>query len=307
MLRPIFFVLALTALLPFDTYAKEITIQPGDTLSEIANRYEVSITTLKQINKIHNPNQLQAGAKLILPSNGLHFSTDSSDRIHTVKHGETLSEIANRYSISQREIININNIKSANHLYLGQKLILPNREFKSQSINNNQYKAKNDKAFSALKNESTIGEETKPKKRASFHTVSRGENLSLIAKNYNLPLQDLILNNTLKDPNNIPIGTKISLLKNSKKNVILNEKINFNKPISSSRRIYGPLNIDWANWQVMNGSHVAPTRHKAGQSLFLAVNCSFRRINITGENGDWQEWSSPAEDFEHDLINDRCT
>ena len=110
MLRPIFFVLALTALLPFDTYAKEITIQPGDTLSEIANRYQVSITTLKQINKIHNPNKLQAGAKLILPSNGSHFSTDYSDGVHTVKHGETLSEIANRYSISQSEIININNI-----------------------------------------------------------------------------------------------------------------------------------------------------------------------------------------------------
>ena len=75
MLRPIFFVLALTALLPFDTYAKEITIQPGDTLSEIANRYQVSITTLKQINKIHNPNQLQAGAKLILPSNSLYFDS----------------------------------------------------------------------------------------------------------------------------------------------------------------------------------------------------------------------------------------
>ena len=77
MLRPIFFVLALTALLPFDTYAKEITIQSGDTLSEIANRYRVSITTLKQINKIHNPNQLQVvGVPITTQSNYGGISSD---------------------------------------------------------------------------------------------------------------------------------------------------------------------------------------------------------------------------------------
>ena len=56
----------------------------------------------------------------------------------------------------------------------------------------------------------------------------------------------------------------------------------------------------------MNGSHVAPTLHKDGKALYLAVNCSFQKLNATGSNGNWKNWISPQEDFEHKLVNDLC-
>ena len=38
-------------------------------------------------------------------------------------------------------------------------------------------------------------------------------------------------------------------------------------------RTYGPLQINWAGWQAMGGSMVAPTLNAQGQSLYVAVNC----------------------------------
>ncbi len=287
MLLPIFVVLALTALFPSNSVAKEITIQPGDTLSGIADRYKISVVKLKQVNGIDNPNQLKAGAILKLPNNE-SLQTDFSNPIHTVVHGETLSEIANKYAISQREIIELNNIQSANHLNLGQKLLLPNPHYKEEI-----------KKVNYLTDQRSID-------RSSFHIVSQGETLSSISKTYNISLQDLILINSLKNPNEISSGTKLSLMKSSQKSIDLTNDPYERDPKLSLKPKYGPIQIDWRNSQMMNGSHVMPTTHTSGQSFFLAVNCSFRRLNITGENGEWQEWTSPVEGFEYDLINDRC-
>ena len=287
MLRPIFVALALTALFPCNLFAKEITVKPGDTLSEIAGKYKISVTRLKQLNGINNPNELQVGVKLKLPQS-LSLTTNSRNPVHIVLSGETLSEIASRYGLSQQEIIDINNIQSANHLSLGQKLVLPNRSPQNDIETANYHENK------------------QPKVKASFHIISQGDTLSSISKTYKISLQDLILTNNLRNPNNIPIGTKVSLIKSSQNKTGSHDNYHKDKPRLSLKPKYGPLKMDWENSQIMNGSHVVPSIHSSGQSLFLAVNCSFRRLNITGENGEWKEWSSPVESFEHDLINDRC-
>ncbi len=56
----------------------------------------------------------------------------------------------------------------------------------------------------------------------------------------------------------------------------------------------------------MGGSYVAPTFNKDGKALYLAVNCSVKKINATGEKGNWKYWSSPKHGFEHKLIKDLC-
>jgi len=78
------------------------------------------------------------------------------------------------------------------------------------------------------------------------------------------------------------------------------------KPEGPEWRNYGPLQIDWSNWQAIDGSHVAPTLHENGSALYLAVNCSFRKLNATGENGAWRDWIGPVDNFEHKLIDDLC-
>ena len=71
-------------------------------------------------------------------------------------------------------------------------------------------------------------------------------------------------------------------------------------------RPYGPLQVDWANWQPMGGSLVAPTISNKGETLYLAINCSARKMNATSSNGDWKTWEDPRANFEVKLVNDRC-
>jgi len=71
-------------------------------------------------------------------------------------------------------------------------------------------------------------------------------------------------------------------------------------------RTYGPLQVDWSNWQSMGGSMVAPTLNNEGKPLYVAVNCSVRKINVTGSDGAWKSWIAPQTNFEKDLVKDRC-
>ena len=78
------------------------------------------------------------------------------------------------------------------------------------------------------------------------------------------------------------------------------------KPATPDWRSYGPLQIDWANWHPMGGSFVAPSLNRDGQPLYLAVNCSARKLNATSQAGQWKTWDTPQTDFEQQLVNDIC-
>jgi hypothetical protein len=55
-------------------------------------------------------------------------------------------------------------------------------------------------------------------------------------------------------------------------------------------RNYGPLQVDWSKIQPMGGSYVAPSLNGEGQPLYLAVNCTARKINVTSQAGQWRTW-----------------
>ena len=76
---------------------------------------------------------------------------------------------------------------------------------------------------------------------------------------------------------------------------------------SSSWRRYGPLQVDWSNWQPMGGSLVAPILNAKGDTLYLAINCGARKMNATSAAGDWRTWDDPQADFERRLVNDLCS
>ena len=71
-------------------------------------------------------------------------------------------------------------------------------------------------------------------------------------------------------------------------------------------RSYGPLQVDWANWQSMGGSYVAPTLNGQGQPLYLAINCGARKLNTTTQAGQWKTWDAPQAEFEQQLVSDLC-
>ena len=67
------------------------TVKQGDTLYEIANRYRVPISLLKEINGIPDTNFLSVGQAVIIAK---------PTTVHTVTQGETLFSIARQYGIS---------------------------------------------------------------------------------------------------------------------------------------------------------------------------------------------------------------
>jgi len=75
---------------------------------------------------------------------------------------------------------------------------------------------------------------------------------------------------------------------------------------SGDWRRYGPLQVDWSNWQPMGGSLVAPILNAKGDTLYMAINCGARKMNATSVAGDWRTWDNPQADFELKLVNDLC-
>ena len=96
------------------------TVKSGDTLSGIAAKYGTTYQKIAADNGIKNPNLIYPGQVLTI-NTGSGTST-STNAYYTVKSGDTLSEIAEKYNTSVRRLVELNNIKNANLIYPGQKL-----------------------------------------------------------------------------------------------------------------------------------------------------------------------------------------
>ena len=308
-------VLVLTALLPLSATAATITVQSGETLSDIADRYGVSTRQLMRQNGLRNADHVEAGSRLEVP--GPRVSAGPGR--HRVQRGDTLDDIAARYRVSSRDLMLVNGLRDANHVELGQTLKLPSNAVIAQP---------------------------KPKPApiqvtpgAREHTVGRGQTLTQIARAYELPVATLIDINAISDPNKVTVGTRLYLtapeqpmakaepvamakpkpkLKPQPQPTSTSTQARINsKPKAQPQaatvvakgadwRTYGPLQVDWANWQPMGGSQVVPSLNAEGQALYLAVNCDAKKLNATGADGSWKTWASPKSSFEKDLIKDRC-
>lgn len=92
-------------------------VERGDTVSEIADKFDLEMSTIISFNGIDNVRRLQAGVELkIPPIDGV---------MHLVKRQESLSSIAANYGVDLEPILDINNIDSE-IIYEGDKLFVPN-------------------------------------------------------------------------------------------------------------------------------------------------------------------------------------
>ena len=186
--------LTLSALMPLQAGAASITVKPGDTISGLADRYGVSVGSLMRANGIRNSNHVEVGQTLRLPS-GARGVVSAGQGRHTVKGGDTLGGIAAQYRVSERDLIAINSLQSADHVELGQTLKLPTT-------------AVLPKPKPVAKAKPTP---IKANPSATSHTVARGQTLTQIARAYEVPVASLIDLNTINDPNKVTIGTKLML------------------------------------------------------------------------------------------------
>lgn len=97
------------------------TVQRGNTLSQIANAYGVSVNHIVEINNIQNPNLIYPGEKLrITESNNTTLNPVLQNNYYTVQLGDTLSSIAKKYGVTLQYLVNLNGIQNSNLIYVGQ-------------------------------------------------------------------------------------------------------------------------------------------------------------------------------------------
>ncbi len=165
-------------------------VKKGETLSVIARKYHVGVKQLKTWNNLKSDN-LRIGQKLIVYSSGAPMAQagnpkpverSTTQTVHVVKKGETLGKIAQKYKCSVTDLKKWNNLKS-NNIQIGQKL-----KVYAPETNNGEVKTTGD----------------------TVYTVKSGDNLTKIAKKYNVTVDYIKKKNNLKS-DNLSVGQKLKL------------------------------------------------------------------------------------------------
>ena len=157
------------------------TIQPGDTLFEIASRYGTTVQELVDINNLANPNLIYPGETLRVATNSTVPGSETRGTgsiIYTVQRGNTLSQIASSYGVTVSHIVEMNNIQNPNLIYPGEKLRI------TESTN------------------TTLN----PVIQNNYYTVQRGDTLAGIARRYGVTVRYLANLNGIGNPNLIYPG-----------------------------------------------------------------------------------------------------
>lgn len=153
------------------------TVKKGDSLYQIAKKYNTTIDVLKKINNLTNTS-LSIGQVLKIPTESQEVSEPTSKNIYTVKKGDSLYQIAKKYNTTIDTLKKINNLTS-NTLSIGQIITLPQDS------------------------------EELPKDYTTY-TVQKGDSLYQIAKKYNTTIENLKKINNLTN-NTLSIGQKIQV------------------------------------------------------------------------------------------------
>ena len=169
-------------------------VRRGETLGSIARRYGISVSQLKRWNGLRS-NTAKVG-KTLKVSNPAKQSkstttttTTTSNEKHkyyTVKRGDSLSSIAERFGVTVAQLREWNGIE-ADDINAGVRI-----------------------AVDASASRRVSKSESKPEVKTSTYTVKKGDGLGAIAERHGMTLQEIRELNGLKD-NNIQAGQKLKV------------------------------------------------------------------------------------------------
>jgi LysM repeat protein len=162
-------------------------VAPGDTVALIAKKFAIGKSELMRINKLNESSLIMPGQVLRLVDNAVQPSVIEKTLgpvQHTVKQGETLSQIGNRYSIKLPTLLALNQLKERSIIFPGQRLTV--RSVNPASV-------------------------VEPSGSSKEHVVATGETLTQIAKRHSVSLATLLKANRLTKTSMIFVGQRLDV------------------------------------------------------------------------------------------------
>lgn len=95
------------------------TIETGDTLWAIAQRYNTTVSNILAFNSVSDPDVIYPGQEIIIPE------SPPEAIIYTVQEDDTLYSIAQEYGTQVDTIVEFNYISDPNLIQPNQKLVVP--------------------------------------------------------------------------------------------------------------------------------------------------------------------------------------
>ena len=167
-------------------------VKRRETLSQISRKYGVRTSDIVYMNKLKSKHRIYPGQKLVIPmSKGArkYYAKKRTSKMshsnkyyrYKIKSGETLGGIANRHGVSVSNLRRWNNLNRRSKIIAGKKLKI--------------YKANKNGAISS----------------SGVHTVTRGDTIYSIAKQYKISSKQIMALNDISNPKKIQIGQKLKL------------------------------------------------------------------------------------------------
>jgi len=221
-------------------------IRRGETVSTIARKYGVSMSSIVSANDLKRPYRIIAGKSLMVPTTTGKSLSSSRKRIvsdgsgkYAVKRGDTLWEIARSHGVSVRSLKNANQL-SSNRIYVGRKLTIPGSTGNARISGNihtvrrgeslSTIAKKHGVSIAAIKKHNRLTSNTIypnmtlniPRKGSSntlntkdkqptIYRVKRGDTLTRIARIFGVTIQDIAAWNDISNPSKIPRGKKLKI------------------------------------------------------------------------------------------------
>lgn len=192
------------------------TIAENDTFYSLAQRYDVPLKQIIQINGEEQAEKLALGAKIYIPYNekaekrttkersavaeDVPKSLDGDFIIHTVVENDTLYSIAKHYKISLDQLLADNPEAEAHSLAIGSTLLVRTAMVGYASIKD---------IDKEIKRHEKEAEEQQKEEKAKYHTVAYGDTLYSLARRYKTTEQELMALNGFTSSDQLLSGMKI--------------------------------------------------------------------------------------------------
>ncbi len=176
------------------------TVQKGDSLWDLSQRFEVGLQTLRAANGLSQGAVLQVGSRLFIPDitpgktrRTRERAEDSHQKIlqYYVRKGDNLWNISSRFNISLQTLLAANDLSQGEVLRIGKQLHIPVTQEQSPS------------PAEAVKTEHN---------QVEFYTIKHGDSLWGIARRFGVSVADLRSWNSLESDQLLQPGQSLKIL-----------------------------------------------------------------------------------------------